>query len=307
MEIWFRSRTFAHGLLVLPGCLYLIWFYREGISKPAPESWGWVAVVLPGFGYVTGALLQNFLLQQASVIAMFPCLVYAIWGKTVFRQLLLPLGFLGFALPVGTVLEPWLQDVTTVFVSAGLRLTGVPFNRDGYFLSLSSGIWEVAPDCAGLRYLLPGLALGYLYAAVTYRRPLPRLVFLTLCSLLLILANGVRAYSIILTDHIGLANGTDHRVFSYSIYAVTIVILAWVGRWWSDPWQEPGQPTTQPGHSKERARVLVNAASAVALLMVISSILGSVVIPGQTSRVTAPQTAVRDGQKTATPLDVHAP
>jgi exosortase len=264
-------------------------------------------VSLPGGGWFAGALLENLLLQQASVIAIFPCLIYGIWGKTVFRQLLLPLGFLGFALPVGTALEPWLQHVTTVFVSSGLRAAGIPFDRDGYFLSLSSGTWEVAPDCAGLRYLLPGLALGYLYAAVTYRRLLPRLAFLTLCSLLLILANGLRAYSIILTDHIGLANGTDHRVFSYSIYAVTIVLLAWLGRRWNDPWQESGQPTRQPGHSEVQARLLVNAASAVALLMVISSIPRSVVIPGQTSRVAAPQTAVRDGQNTATPLGVHAP
>ena len=302
IESWSRSRTFAHGFLVVPGCLYLIWCLRERTSGPSPEFLGWIAVALPGIGCLAGALLQNLLMQQASVIAMFPCLVYAIWGKTTFHQLLLPLGFLGFALPVGSALDPWLQEVTTVFVSAGLQLAGIPFDRDGYFLSLSSGVWEVAPDCGGLRYLLPGLALGYLYAAVTIPRPWSRLIFLSLCALLLLLANGVRAYSIVLTDHVGLVDGTDHRVFSYSVYAVTIVFLAWLGRRWSSPGQEPVRPTKQPCSPEMRVPLLVNAVSALALLTVAAFILRSGIFPAGTAAL---QTAVVDDQETAARSDVH--
>jgi len=47
-----------------------------------------------------------------------------------------------------------------------------------------------------------------------------------LCSGALILANGIRAYSIILGNHLGVAEGTDHRFFSYAVYAATYLSLA---------------------------------------------------------------------------------
>lgn len=307
IDAWSQSRTFAHGFLVVPGSLYLAWCFRHRISDPSPESWGWIMVVLPGGAWLVGYFLQNLLVQQASVIAMFPCLIYAIWGKTIFQRLLLPLGFLGFALPVGTALEPWLQDLTTTFLSAGLRASGIPFDREGYFITLPSGVWEVAPDCGGLRYLLPGLALGYLYAAVMYRRPLSRLCFLALCALLLILANGVRAYGIIVSDYLRIADGTDHRVFSYSIYTVTIVILAWLGRRWSSAGPDIVPEDRQFGRPHGGTRATVNAVCAVALLTVVSVAQWSEEVPAQSERASAPQISAVDRPKTAAPLYVHAP
>jgi hypothetical protein len=50
----------------------------------------------------------------------------------------------------------------------------------------------------------------------------------------LILANGIRAYGIILGDHLGIAHGADHRLFSYSIYGITIPVLFWLGLKWKE-------------------------------------------------------------------------
>jgi hypothetical protein len=47
-------------------------------------------------------------------------------------------------------------------------------------------------------------------------------------------ANGVRAYGVILGDHFGIADGTDHRVFSYTIYGLTIPLLFWLGLRWAE-------------------------------------------------------------------------
>jgi len=174
------------------------------------------------------------LLQQVAVIAMVPAITLAVFGRAVWRIVGFPLGMLAFALPVGTSIQPWLQDVTTGFIVIGLELAGIPFHRDGYFITVSSGTWEVAPDCAGLRYLLPGLALGYVYTAVMHHRLKHRLSFLMLCSGALILANGIRAYGIILGNHLGVAEGTDHRVFSYAIYAVMVLFLGRLGLRWTD-------------------------------------------------------------------------
>ena len=266
IDTWSHNRTFAHGFFVLPTCLYLIWCYRDRITRPSPQPWAKVALALPASGWLIGWKFEDLLLQQFSVVCMLPTLVYVIWGGLVFRQMLLPLGFLVFALPVGRSIEPWLQDVTTGFLSLTLQGSGISFEQSGYFLTLSSGTWEVAPDCGGLRYLLPGLALGYVYAAVVYRRPLYRLGFLLVCGAAMLLANGVRAYAIIMSDHLGIVDGTDHRIFSYSIYTVTVVVLAWMGRRWST--SEP--MAINVGGARAESSMVVQATSnsvaAIALL-----------------------------------------
>jgi exosortase A len=231
VDIWAQSRTFAHCFLVLPAAGYLIWSYRDKVASqiPSPSVWGAVALILSGGGWVLGYRLDLVWLQQASVVASLPGLVWAILGGTIFRLLAWPLGFLFFLLPVGTSIEPWLQDLTARFVLVGLQFTGIPYFYDNYLIRIPSGIWEVAPDCGGLRYLLPGLALGYAFATLAYWHPSRRLVFLIVCAAVLMVANGIRAYGIIVGDHFGIAEGTDHRVFSYTVYGITIFSLFWLG------------------------------------------------------------------------------
>jgi exosortase A len=236
VDVWAHSRTYAHGFLILPATLYLIWCYRDrliGIS-PLANSRGLVLGAILACGWCLGGITQTLLVQQIAVISMLPALILGIFGSKVLRALQFPLGSLAFALPVGTSIEPWLQKITAMFIMLGLEMVGIPHHRDGYLITIPSGSWEVAPDCGGLRYILPGLALGYIYTAVMHHTLKQRVTFLFLCAGLLIVANGARAYGIILADHLGIAEGTDHRVFSYAVYGVTMLFLAWLGLKWSN-------------------------------------------------------------------------
>jgi exosortase len=134
-----------------------------------------------------------------------------------------------FLLPVGSSFEPWLQDLTALLILGGLDLAGIPYLYEQHLITISTGTWHVAPDCGGLRYLLPGLALGYAFATLICRRTGRRMVFLMICAAALMMANGVRAYGVIVGDHIGLTEGADHRIFSYSVFGVTIPFLYWIG------------------------------------------------------------------------------
>lgn len=243
LDAWARYRTFAHGFLILPATLYLVWCYRDRLSHltPTTSPLSLVFLAVLGGGWLLGHLTHALLVQQVAAIAMIPGLIWTTLGTTVIRAILFPLGFLFFMLPVGTSLEPWLQDFTAVFIVNGLEFAGIPVHRTGYFLTIPSRVWEVAPDCAGLRYVLPGLALGYMFTAVIYRHWLRRVGFLLLCGVLLILANGLRAYGIILGDHLGIADGADHRIFSYTVYGITIPLLFWLGL----KWKESGEIETR--------------------------------------------------------------
>lgn len=234
VHAWAQSRTYAHGFLMFPAALYMMWEYRER----------WIGLVPRRSyrGFLVGAMLllmwsigrstEADLFQQAALLAMFPALVLACYGAEVFRAVQFPLGALVFGLPVGSELEPALQSFTAGFIAVVLHITTIPFQQDGYFITLSSSIWEVAPDCGGLRYILPGLACGYVFTGFVHSRTAQRVCYLFLCAVTLSIANGLRAAAIVLGDHSGISNGADHRVFSYVVYGATAIFLGWLGLSW---------------------------------------------------------------------------
>ncbi len=255
---------------MLPAATYLIWCYRDKLMPlvPTPSAWGVAALILAGSGWVAGSLLNLVVLQQAAVVASLPSLLWAILGTEIFQVLSWPLGFLVFMLPLGTSIEPWLQDFTAWFILAGLQLAGIPYLYESYRITIPSGTWEVAPDCGGLRYLLPGLALGYAFVTLVYRQPTRRLAFLVVCAAVLMVANGVRAYGIILGDHLGFAVGTDHRVFSYTIYGMTVFSLFWFGLKWKEPERQEirGERACESDRRFPRRETVFMALGALALL-----------------------------------------
>lgn len=307
VQAWSESRTYAHGFLVIPGTCFLLWCHCDRVVTPAPHSWGWLAAAGPAGAWAAGSLAHSLTMQQIAVLSMVPCLVYAVWGKRAFRQWLLSLGFLIFALPVGASLEPWLQDITTKLLTLGLRTVGIPFHHEGYFITLPSGRWEVAPDCGGLRYLLPGLALGYLYVALMYRRAGIRVYFLVLCAVALILANGVRAYGIMVADYLGIADGTDHRVFSYTVYGVTIFLLAWLGRRWTSGADDSAVPDIDHSGPPLMRTAAANAARAVALLACAPLVAWLAATESPTATTGIKETVAVHGKKTVGEFHVHAP
>jgi exosortase A len=267
VEMWANSRTFAHGFLVVPATAYLIWSYRDlWIRHEAyPSVWGTGALFIAASAWLIGGAVAVIWLQEIAVVAMIPGLMLTIFGKDVSKTLVWPLGFLIFMVPVGTSIEPWLQDIATWFVRVGLDLADIPYLSERHRFILTTGTWNVDPDCAGLRYLLPGLALGYAFVTLMYRRSTRRLFFLAVCAVALIVANGIRAYTIILGDHFGIADGADHRVFSYAVYGLTMPLLLWFGLRW--------QETMKPSISQHPTARVREDVTTKAVLMGIAALL----------------------------------
>jgi exosortase A len=276
VEMWANSRTFAHGFLVVPATAYLIWSYRHlwASHEPYPTVWGLIALVIAACAWFVGVATHVIWLQETAVVAMIPGLILTLFGKDVSKTLSWPLGFLIFMVPAGTAIEPWLQDIATWFVRVGLDFAGIPYLAERHRFILSTGTWNVDPDCAGLRYLLPGLALGYAFVTLMYGRASRRLGFLAVCAVVLIVANGIRAYTIILGDHFGIADGADHRVFSYAVYGLTMPLLLWFGLKWQDlikPSRSPYLTARLPEDATKRA-ILLGIAALVILALAPASV-----------------------------------
>ena len=239
VSIWIRSETFTHGFLILPISAYLIWQRRKDLLSytPAPNWWG--IPVLMGIGLVwLGAHSASVLvLEQLATMAMVPTIVWTLLGWQVTWAIAFPLAFLFFAVPMGEELVPYLMDFTANFTVAALQLTGIPVFHEGTYFEIPSGRWSVIEACSGIRYLIASVTLGCLYAYLTYHRLSRRLLFIILSAIVPIIANGLRAYMIVMIAHLSnmrLATGIDHIIYGWIFFGIVMALLFWIGSFWRE-------------------------------------------------------------------------
>lgn len=236
---WLSSETFAHGFIILPISLWLVWRRRWFVQRfaPHPNFWMLIPLAMAALVWLLANLGSVAVVQQYALVIMILFMIATILGNEVVRQIAFPLLFLLFAVPFGEVLLPLLMEQTADFTVFALRLTGIPVYRDGLYFALPSGSWSVIEACSGLRYLIASVTLGVLYAYLTYRSPRRRAIFVLLSIIVPIVANWLRAYMIVMIGHLTTmkhAAGVDHLIYGWVFFGVVMAILFWAGAYWRE-------------------------------------------------------------------------
>lgn len=274
-QIWERSETFAHGFLILPISLWLVWRQRAALQQ-MPLQPCWPALFLLAAGgalWLLADLAEVGVVRQYALAAMLPLTVLAVLGKRIAGALLFPLAFILFAVPVGEGLIPPLIDLTANFTIDALRLTGIPVLRDGNSFSIPSGNWSVVDACSGLRYLISSITLGCLFAYLSYRTTWRRLAFVLASIVVPLAANGVRAYMIVMMGHLSgmtLAVGVDHLIYGWVFFGFVMLLLFWVGSFWREDGQAPSdaRAASSPALPLPVRPLAGSAAAVLAVLLV---------------------------------------
>jgi exosortase A len=272
VSVWWRSDTFAHGAIVFPVCAWLAWRKRAELAalEPRASAAGLAALALLVCGWLFARLADVLVAEQIALVAMIPALVWALLGPRALGVLAFPLAFLAFAVPFGEGLIPALMEFTASFTVRALELTGIPVYREGLHFSIPSGEFEVATACSGIRYLIASLALGTLYAHLTYHTFWRRALFVALSLVVPVLANGMRAYLIVMIAYwseMRLAVGMDHLIYGWLFFGLVMFALFWLGLTFRErtpaPAREQGVvPPAAPGHTQ----LLIPALLAAAML-----------------------------------------
>ena len=126
VSIWMRSETFAHGFVIVPICLWLIWRKREALAEvPAAPWWpGLLVVAGAGAMWFVTSVADVLGLKQFALAFMIQAAFVTVVGLSVARTLAFPLAFLLFAVPVGEIFVPTLIEWTADFTVAALRAVG---------------------------------------------------------------------------------------------------------------------------------------------------------------------------------------
>jgi len=239
VAIWWRSETFTHGFLIAPIVIWLIWEKRQELSRlvPGPQYIALIPLFFFGFFWLFGQVVDAAVVQQIALIGILVSGLWAILGTSVVWAVAFPLAFLFLAVPIGEGLIPVLMDFTADFTVGLLKLTGIPVYREGLFFTLPSGNWSVVEGCSGVRYLIASVTLGCLFAYLSYQSLLKRGLFIAASFIVPVIANGLRAYMIVMIGHLSsmkLATGVDHLIYGWVFFGLVMFVLFAIGSIWRD-------------------------------------------------------------------------
>lgn len=241
VAIWNSSETYAHGYLILPLALWLVWQRRAMLAAvPLRPYWPGLALLLACVAaWLLAVLADVQVVRQYAFVALLPIAVLVVLGRPLATAIAFPLLFLLLAVPFGDVFIAPLIDFTARFTVWALQLSGIPVLREGANLTLPSGNWSVVDACSGERYLIASFTLGCLYAYLSYRSLGRRLLFLIVAVVVPIIANGLRAYMIVMIGHLSgmtLAVGIDHIIYGWLFFGLVMwLVYAVGGRWREEP------------------------------------------------------------------------
>lgn len=234
VTVWYSSTSYNHCFLIPVISGYLLWERRAVFAELAPQPTGLPILAILGLSAVAlvGNAMSILEVQQFALVGMMIAFVLTIVGWRVFKAILFPMMYLFFMVPTGEFLVPKLQDFTAAFVVAGLQLVNVPVYLDGVFIRIPNGLFQVAEACAGLRFLIASVAFGFLFAHLMYRNWHKRIVFVVLSFVIPVIANGFRAFGIVMIAHLSdnkLAVGVDHIVYGWGFFVAILLAMMWVG------------------------------------------------------------------------------
>lgn len=238
VTIWMRSQTYAHGFLILPIVLWLLWRQRArfaGVINVRPQPWALVLIMAEGLAWLIAHLVGVQVIQQLMFVGTIIAGVWAIAGTELVLRAAFPLFFLFLAVPMGAGLIPPLMSLTADTTEFLLRSSAVPVYREGMYLILPTGTWSVIEECSGVRYLIASVTLGLLYAYLTYYSFWRRALFVLAAILIPIVANSLRAYGVVILGHFSdmhIATGDDHLFYGWLLFGVVLFLMFWIGGFW---------------------------------------------------------------------------
>jgi len=236
---WMEHQSHNHGFLIVPVVMYFIFQKRQQIYTlhPQPNIAGLFLLGGLSLLWAMAYLLSVQIIQDFTVVSLVIVLIGTLVGWEVFRLLLFPLGLLYFAVPFGGEFIPLLQDLTASVTVNVLHFLGVPAYLEGRFFFVPGGSWEVLAACAGLQYIAPSIALGYVFAGTVFHQWLPQVIFMVVAVIMPVLANLVRVIFIVLlalASDYHLAIGADHLMYGWIVFGLMEFLLFYVGLRWQE-------------------------------------------------------------------------
>jgi len=292
LAAWNGETAYSYCFLILPISAWLILERRDKLlaEYPAPSLLGFALLIGAGTVWVLGEISGTVVVSEFALVVMAQGIVVTVLGVKAARAILFPLTYLLFLVPVGESLIPPLQSVTADFTVALLKLTGIPVHSNGVVIFLPTMTWIVAEACAGVKFLIASVALGALLSEMFLRSWRRRILFMALSIAVPILANGLRAYIIVVIGYLSnnkYAVGADHLLYGWLVFALVLAGMIGVAVAMREP---PDQDHYSPTRMSRATAPTFPIAALASLLLVLSVRAGAASLESLPARGAVPAT-----------------
>ena len=231
---WLHLADFSHGFLIPIVSLYFVYERRKQLSALSRSgSWTGFGLLLLGIVLLLlGNLATEYFTMRFSILVVLGGMVLFLLGKECFGNLLFPIAFLIFMIPIPSVLLDRVTFPMQLFASKvaakSLYLIGIPVLREGNVILLANTSLEVAEACSGIRSLISLLALSVVFAYFSQNSTWKRILLVLSTFPIAIIANAARVTGTgILAHHYGdkVAQGFFHGFSGWILFVVAFICL----------------------------------------------------------------------------------
>jgi len=228
-EVWSQRAAYSHGYVIALVSIGLILRLRTTLraEQPQPQITSvWLLAVL-----LLGWMIMRLSGIQIGELLLLPLIllstIYAVAGWHVSKQLIFPLFFLYFAIPIWHSGNFILQWITVQAVEELIRAAGFLAYIEGNYVFLSSGTFEIADGCSGIGFFISAIAISTLYSYLYLQSHYRRFMLVLIGTALGIVMNWLRIFIIIYagykTDMQHYLVTVDHSNFGWVIFALMLV------------------------------------------------------------------------------------
>jgi exosortase D (VPLPA-CTERM-specific) len=234
IDVWYTDEDYSYGFLIPLVSAYLIWD-RRVLLKSIPLSSnriGGLFFFFFLFVSVYGILGSSPSAVRPAIPFMLLAIVLFCFGTPVCKVLFFPLFFLIFMIPLPTAVQAGigvpLKLVSTKLGAGILDVFGISAFVQGNIIDLGAIQLQVVDACSGLRYILPLLALGSLFACFFEKIKWKQAALVIFTIPIAVITNGIRigATGFLSQKYgSGMAEGFFHAFSGWLVFMFAFVLL----------------------------------------------------------------------------------
>ncbi|MBC2733192.1 MAG: exosortase/archaeosortase family protein [Desulfobacteraceae bacterium] len=235
-QIWIDNSNNSHGMLVPFISFYLIWLKREKLNRNrfVGCNFGFVVIIFSLLFYVFGIVADIGFVRRLMIIGVIIGLVLFNGGKSLFKEIVFPLFFLVFMVPVPDSLILMISFPLQLFATKVsyffIQTFGIPAYREGNMIYFATTQLEVAEACSGIRSISAYTMLSFLFAYLLRNKKYGSIIIIMAIPLAIIV-NIIRVTGTGVLAHFfggDVARGFLHEFSGMVVFLAGFLIMAFL-------------------------------------------------------------------------------
>ena len=268
---WNSDGPYSHGFLGIIVVCYVFYLQRKKLQIKSLS----ITEYLLGFfclaiSFCVALIAQLSSIQQLQQLALFSSLLslmFCFYGWGFIKAFFTPLLLLFLIMPVWSLLQLPLRELSTAAGQWGPELIGIAVDREQYRLSTAGGMFDVEPACSGLGFFLVAALLAFCVGYFNKLSTKRTLTFLVICLAISIIANWLRIIIIIVVGTFTEMQHfivQDHLTFGWIVFAVCLIPLIYIARVYFDDSQKANDTQESTDVEKVSTRTGFNKTQSIA-------------------------------------------